>query len=164
MEMKVLTPLLSSNRLLATLGNSLTLYLERELSAFLFPSLFTNFFEAALLRNPTPTTGSVCSGLVHNDDDDDDDSDDDEDDDDDDDDSEQNKASSRKTAVKKLARRLGNKFYRYYVGSSFNDFVKHKFRTLGMDKDSTRNVAFRIGLLSAQIEKLKQKKAKEKKK
>ena len=50
-----------------------------------------------------------------------------------------------------LPRLLAGRFYRFYIGSSFNDFIKHKARVLRHDRDPTRNVAFRVKTLSKQL-------------
>lgn len=43
---------------------------------------------------------------------------------------------------------MAEKFYRYYVGDSFNDFIKAIARELKVDRDFKRNIAFRTAQLS----------------
>ena len=56
-----------------------------------------------------------------------------------------------------LPLQLANKFYRYYVGSSFNDFTSHKMRFLLLDKDPFKNLSFRVAVLTQIIKKQKRK-------
>lgn len=116
MEKDILIPLLSHDRILACLGNSMAGYLERQIAIADFPWRFMNIFEKAL-------------GMKESEDQEEED--------------------------EYLPRMLASRFYRYYIGSSFNDLISHKARVLRHDRDQTRNIAFRIKVLSKHLMKKK---------
>jgi hypothetical protein len=95
MEKEVLIPLIQFTRILSCLGNRLCLYIERELQVKEFPEQFTAVFEVAL------GLYSVDDAITDM------------------------RIEKMIVTNNYLPRILSEKFYRYYIGSVFNDFMKH---------------------------------------
>ena len=119
MEREVLMPLLRNNsRMMAVLGNKLSIYVERELAKREYPERIAALFEVALGLYKT-TDLLTDDRIAH-------------------------MFSVRDYPPLVMA----EKFYRYYVGAAFNDFIKAIARELKADRDFKRNVAFRTAQLS----------------
>jgi len=118
MEKNILIPLLEKTDLLANLGNLMCIYLEREVQYMQYPESFTSVFEVALGLYPDFNTELTDERVESMHCDD------------------------------YLPRILAEKFYRYYLGSCFNDFMKHKVRLMKCDLEFDNSVAFRISLIS----------------
>jgi hypothetical protein len=121
MEKTVLIPLLEEGKLFACLGNRMSAYLECELSSREFPERIAAIFEVAL-------------GLV------------------------KPETELTEERLRFLAENLdyapvimAQKLYRYYVGSAFNDFMRHKTRVMKLDRDFKRNIAFRTANLTRKV-------------
>ena len=117
MEEHVFIPLLESGKILACLGNRLSAYLECQLVVKLHPERIAVIFEVAL------GMASPSEPLTDR------------------------RMSKLLDDDAYLPVILAQKLYRYYIGSCFNDFVKHKVRALKHDKDFGRKLAFRNSLL-----------------
>ena len=119
MEREVLMKLLQNNsRIMAVMGNKMSVYLERELAKREYPERFTAVFEVALgLYKSTDLLTDERIAHMYS-------------------------VSDYPPLV------MAEKFYRYYVGASFNDFIKAIARELKVDRDFKRNVAFRTAQLS----------------
>jgi uncharacterized small protein (DUF1192 family) len=119
MEKEVLMVLLVKNsRIMAVLGNRLSLYVERELAKREFPEQFAALFEVALGIHQA-SDHLTDERIAH---------------------------MYEVTDYPPLV--MAEKFYRYYVGATFNDFIKAIARDLKIDRDFKRNVAFRCAQLS----------------
>jgi hypothetical protein len=131
LESDVLIPLLGNNRLLACLRNMLSRYVETQVEASGVYERMAIIFAKALGWTKVERAESTAEESIE----------------------EECLSDYQSNAGddKSLPERLATKMVRYYVGSTFNDFIAHKARALEHDRDFSKRVAFRMKVLTKRI-------------
>lgn len=131
LESEVLVPLLANNRLLACLGNMLSTYVETQVQISGVYDRMALIFAKALGWSKVDMDESAEEPNEET--------------------LADYKSDGSCSNDQSLPMRLSLKLLRYYIGASFNDFMKHKERALRHDRDFTKRVAFRTQVLTKRI-------------